>query len=66
MKYTAYIKNNETGEIRESIGDVGNSIEGLEFIWSEGNFSCSCNREIFFEYVKGIEVESPVCHSKKI
>lgn len=44
MGSTFYIKNNETGEIRPYHDDF----EFFEYIWAEGNFSCDCNRHMFF------------------
>ena len=39
------IKNNITDEVK----DIEKDLEWLgDFIWSEGNFSCDCNRDIFF------------------
>lgn len=28
---------------------------GLEFMWSEGNYSCDCNRSLFFQEAGGVE-----------
>jgi hypothetical protein len=48
----AEIRNNETGEIREyetheilEIGDEHPSV----FNWEENNYSCDCNRRLFFK-----------------
>ena len=27
--------------------------EGYDFLWSEGNYSCDCNRHLFFERASG-------------
>ena len=48
---TVYIRKNETGEIRE-YKDTWN---GSSFIWSDGNFACDCNRELFFLRAKDEE-----------
>lgn len=48
MPYFIWIKNNETGEIRR----YESSEEFSEFMWSEGNYACDCNRGLFFERVK--------------
>lgn len=51
-----YIRNNETGEVRQYADEL---IEGWDagqpsiFIWEDGNFSCDCNRRLFFARVKG-------------
>jgi len=29
--------------------------DGLNFQWGEGNYSCDCNRSLFFHRAKGIE-----------
>jgi hypothetical protein len=54
----ARIKKNETGEIQES-KEYLHLLEGEEsprtFIWEDGNYSCDCNRELFFEQAKGNE-----------
>jgi hypothetical protein len=64
VKIVAHIRNNESGEVRKyemnSILDNGDNVPN-EFIWEEGNYSCDCNRELFFEYAngkKGDEIES--------
>lgn len=35
-----------------------------EFIWTEGNYSCDCNRKLFFYRAKGLEAsdEETPCH----
>jgi hypothetical protein len=42
MSYTVRIRNNATGEIRHS---RPYDFEFSHFWWTEGNFSCDCNRE---------------------
>jgi hypothetical protein len=46
------IRNNNTGEIRDylttGIWDEEENCLAL-YIWKEGNFSCDCNRAIFFK-----------------
>lgn len=64
MPYTVHIKKTATGEVRAVIeeGAWGEN----EPIWTEGNFSCDCNRHLFFERVVGIEPpddEVPGCYS---
>lgn len=56
----AEIKNNETGEIREyktietlKIGENYPSV----FNWKENNYSCDCNRRLFFKRVNNEETE---------
>jgi hypothetical protein len=55
----AEIRKNDTGEIREyeieqilKIGEKHPSV----FNWEENNYSCDCNRLLFFKYAKNIEV----------
>lgn len=56
----ARIRCNATGEVRETRGPAILE-EGCdapsEFIWSDGNYACDCNRRIFFERAAGNEVE---------
>jgi len=56
----AEIRNNETGEVieyqtEERLG-VGNNHPDT-FNWEENNYSCDCNRLLFFKRVKGEETE---------
>jgi hypothetical protein len=53
MNSTAHIRNNETMEVRT----LPTTID--EFEWSEGNFSCDCNREIVFRCIAG-EIVGPL------
>ena len=60
---TVKIRKNETGEIVDYPDTIQRSPWGISFyIWEDGNYGCDCNREIFFERIKGkanneIEVE---------
>jgi hypothetical protein len=57
---TALIRCNATGEIRqhETKGYVGEDESGPStFIWEEGNYSCDCNRHIFFHVAGGGDYE---------
>lgn len=49
MAYTARIKKVSTGEIREVNRLYAWDDENDWGEWSEGNFSCDCNRGILFE-----------------
>lgn len=46
---TVSMRKNATGEIRE----FHDEWYGSDFIWSEGNFACDCNRALFFARAKG-------------
>jgi hypothetical protein len=55
--YRFRIRDNATGEVRahvrpeydeERSDDSETRREGLLFQWTEGNFGCDCNRELFF------------------
>ena len=58
VKVVAYVRNNATGEIRqyrtEGIWDK-EAHDGpvSTWIWEEGNFSCDCNRKIFWGNAAG-------------
>ena len=56
MRYQ--ITHNPTGEMRvyEDDGDYN-----WEFLWEEGNYSCDCNRHLFFERAAGREPEDGEC-----
>lgn len=60
VEVIAEIRHNETGEIRrytasEILGD-GEAHPSV-FNWAENNYSCDCNRELFFGYAIGQSME---------
>lgn len=61
MECVAEIRNNENNEIR--LYEFNEELEkGSEFPsifnWSENNYSCDCNRRLFFKRVKNEVTES--------
>ena len=71
VKCIAYIRNNETGEIRhykdDLIWDTENNCPHT-FIWEEGNYGCDCNRDLFFNYAIGKkydEIKDKKCGHEK-
>jgi len=59
-KYIAYIRNNETNEIRRIVQytliehDIEwGTPEFLIFMWTDGNYGCDCNRQLFFRTAGG-------------
>lgn len=59
MKYKAIIEHVETGDSVEFEGEW-EDMHDLFLIWSEGNFSCDCNRESFFLRTRGIEPDPAI------
>ncbi len=68
VKCVAFIRKNDTGEVRQyptelpvyeydGVLDDHPSI----FNWEENNYSCDCNRELFFERAAGNEIETEKC-----
>jgi hypothetical protein len=52
--YKVLLRCNATGEERWAVmGGVWD--EAAEFMWTEGNFGCDCNRHLFFERAAGRE-----------
>ena len=45
MNLKIEIKRNATGLM---VSDVWQQVDFNDYIWSEGNFACDCNRESFF------------------
>ena len=60
VKCIAEIRDNKTGEIREydtvEVLNDGQDYPSV-FNWEENNFSCDCNRYLFFKYAGGEEAE---------
>lgn len=64
MSYTAFIRNNETGEIRHRWMDLDwkdDEERSDLFWWTGGNFGCDCNREREFERAIGREAGPTKC-----
>ena len=58
MDYEIHIRKNDTGEVhiyRSSIADE--YADGLEFNWTENNFSCDCNRALAWLWAVGEDEE---------
>lgn len=59
MKYLFHIRNNATGEVRvydeqyEWVNHWNNGEESMLFQWFEHNYSCDCNRELFWHRAHG-------------
>lgn len=52
VRVIAHIRKNSTGEVRRhKCSEILHDDESApsDFNWSENNFSCDCNRELFFE-----------------
>lgn len=62
-KAVVRIRHNPTGEIREIDQDVilNDNLEAELFIWEEGNFSCDCNRGLFFANAAGEDDPDRAC-----
>jgi len=68
VKIRVSIRKNETGEIREYDDyAIWNEDEGWPslWIWEEGNFSCDCNRYLFFQRVNGEDENNDECGDTK-
>lgn len=58
VKVIAQIRHNETGEVRDYETEdlmTGDETVPHTYIWEEGNYSCDCNRRLFFLRAKGEE-----------
>ena len=45
--YAVHFRDTRTGEVRVWLSEFA-SDEGADFMLTEGNYSCDCNRSIFF------------------
>lgn len=52
--YKVLLRNNETGEERW-IEYRHEWDESSDYMWTEGNYGCDCNRHLFFERAAGRE-----------
>jgi len=63
VECVAEIRNNATGEIREhETHEILSIVEEYPsvFNWKENNFSCDCNRRIFFNSANGEDTKSDI------
>lgn len=71
VKAVAYIRKDETGEVRECDIELYWSdnapFESMPstFIWEEGNYGCDCNRHIFFQRAKNDDDDDIQCGEGK-
>jgi len=47
MNYSVVLRDRQTGECRRVAMDEWG--DGCEFLWTDGNFGCDCNRDEMFE-----------------
>lgn len=45
---TARLRKESTGEIRPYTYTIPGNPDGTFYLWTEGNYSCDCNRELFW------------------
>lgn len=61
MRYSVEITNVATGETR-AVPDFDEwEDEFTLWLWTEGNFGCDCNRELFFEGRTAAENSAALC-----
>lgn len=47
MPYDVLLRNNASGEVRRH-REAGDWEDFSDFMWTEGNFACDCNRSLLF------------------
>jgi len=65
MSYKVAIRKNSTGEVRIYDMECEWDADGSMFSWTEGNYGCDCNRELFFERANGIEIHTEWCSVRR-
>lgn len=60
------IRDNSTSEIVD-YADTGSFEDGefQDFLWSEGNYACDCNRSLFFARAKGLDDPDRECGEER-
>jgi len=54
MEYIARIREVSTGIVRDTVHESEIvTKESMEYMWLDGNYSCDCNRELFFRRAAG-------------
>ena len=57
VRVIAHIRDNATGEVRKYNTDeilMNDEVRPSDFNWSQNNYSCNCNRALFFGYAIGL------------
>lgn len=52
MKFEIVLRKVDSGEEVSLVEDYDSEVNAV-FLWRDGNYSCDCNRELFFERAKG-------------
>lgn len=62
VKHTAaiHLRKNASGEVRIVKDGSSFPYENHDYMWTEGNYSCDCNRHLFFERAVGREPDEDV------
>jgi len=55
MAFVVHIKQLSSGIVRREIVDLDWEADSQEFMWTEGNYSCDCNRALFWSRAGGEE-----------
>jgi hypothetical protein len=61
-QYHVAIRKNETGEVRMYRHDMAWDDSSM-YQWTDGNYGCDCNRELFWHRANGDEAEAISCGS---
>jgi hypothetical protein len=63
MKAILHILDQKSGNVRSQPYEWDESNpEASEFLWSEGQNCCDCNRSLFFAWAVGLECNEPAEH----
>lgn len=58
IKHKIALRCNATGEVRiVECGSDTHDLEPRDFMWTEGNYSCDCNRHRFFQRAANVPEE---------
>lgn len=60
-QYNVAIRKNDTGEIRIYRHDISWDEDSSMYEWTDGNYGCDCNRDIFWHWAVGEETEERKC-----
>lgn len=59
--FTVHIRKNETYETRQWVVKDEDWCAVTDYLWTEGNYACDCNRALFFAWAKGEEPKEGEC-----
>ncbi|QYW02175.1 hypothetical protein CPT_Sonora_074 [Stenotrophomonas phage Sonora] len=64
MIFNILLRDNQTGKTK-AVEHEADAWADIEYLWTEGNYACDCNRGLLFNRVRGVEDVPRACGSEQ-